>query len=211
MATGAVVFGSRPSSTFAPSSVYGQRLDAPQSVTPLNNSAPKQSAAGFGIASLVLSLLFFCGLGSLLAVILGTVGIRRANAQGTSEGKGMSIAGVVIGVLGLVGAAVLLLSTLAVQQQQRSSGSDAAVQSDLLSAAVAEETYFTMNGIYTSLATDLSAMGFSQSNIGNYSPGGDLTVMSADGDGYCLQATSATGTTLSYDSESGAREGACSG
>lgn len=217
MATGAVVFGSRPSSTFAPSSVYGQRLDAPQSVSPFNNSAPKQSAAGFGIASLVLSLLFLGGLGSLLGVILGIVGIRRANAQGTSEGKGMATAGVVIGVFGLVGAATLILLQFlflftGAGGTSQASGPDGVVAADLRRAAIAEETYFTEYGIYTSSDNDLGQLGFSGSGSEYYSFGGGVTAVTSNAmDTYCLQATSVTGKTLSYDSESGPREGACPG
>jgi hypothetical protein len=57
--------------------------------------------SGAAIAALVLSLLWICGFGSLAAIILGIVGLRATKA-GAMKGRGMAIAGLVIGVLGLL-------------------------------------------------------------------------------------------------------------
>jgi hypothetical protein len=65
---------------------------------------PKTS--GLAIASLVLGVLWICGVGSLIAVVLGAValgGIKKS--KGMLTGKGMAIAGLVLGVLGLLGTA----------------------------------------------------------------------------------------------------------
>jgi hypothetical protein len=62
------------------------------------------------IVSLVTSLLWLCGVGSLAAIICGHLGLREIDrSSGTQTGRGMAIAGLVIGYLGLI-AAVLYLS-----------------------------------------------------------------------------------------------------
>ena len=58
---------------------------------------------GFAVASLVLGLVWIWGLGSLLALIFGLVGLSQIRASEDREGgKGMAIAGVVLGIVGLV-------------------------------------------------------------------------------------------------------------
>jgi hypothetical protein len=57
--------------------------------------------SGAAIASLVLALLWICGVGSLAAVILGIVGLSATKA-GAMKGRGMAIAGLVLGALGLI-------------------------------------------------------------------------------------------------------------
>jgi hypothetical protein len=66
------------------------------------------------VASLVLSLVWIGGLGSLLAVIFGFAArsdIKRSN--GTKSGDGMAIAGITIGFVGLCGIAFLIVAVLA--------------------------------------------------------------------------------------------------
>jgi hypothetical protein len=66
-------------------------------------AGPPATTSAKAIASLVLSLLWFCGLGSLVAVILGHLArgdIKRS--QGRVGGQGLATAGLVIGYLGLV-------------------------------------------------------------------------------------------------------------
>jgi Domain of unknown function (DUF4190) len=66
--------------------------------------------SGLAIASLVLGLLWLCGLGSILAIILGFVALSSIKRTGQS-GKGMAIAGVVLGFVALAVTVVLLTST----------------------------------------------------------------------------------------------------
>jgi hypothetical protein len=67
---------------------------------------------GLGVASLVLSILWLFGVGSLLAVIFGTRARRRARQFGGSSGLGT--AGMVIGIVGLVGAVLFWILAVAV-------------------------------------------------------------------------------------------------
>ncbi|APW60107.1 GYF domain-containing protein [Paludisphaera borealis] len=58
--------------------------------------------SGLAIASLVLGILWLCGLGSLLSTIFGSVALSQiSRSRGTLEGKGMAIAGLVLGLVGL--------------------------------------------------------------------------------------------------------------
>jgi Domain of unknown function (DUF4190) len=66
---------------------------------------------GLAVASLVLSLVWLAGLGSLLAVIFGATSIRTANRE-NRERSGLAVAGLVIGIFGLVLAAVLIISLI---------------------------------------------------------------------------------------------------
>jgi hypothetical protein len=58
--------------------------------------------SGLAIASLVLGLVWLCGLGSLLALIFASVALSQiSRSRGRLEGKGLAIAGLILGILGL--------------------------------------------------------------------------------------------------------------
>lgn len=63
---------------------------------------PRNNA--LAIASLVLGIIWVCGLGSLLALILGIIALSQIKKSGAS-GRGMAIAGIVLGVLGILATA----------------------------------------------------------------------------------------------------------
>ena len=59
---------------------------------------------GFAVASLVLGILWIFGLGSIMALVFGLIGrsqIEKSN--GRMGGKGLAIAGIVLGAVGIVG------------------------------------------------------------------------------------------------------------
>jgi hypothetical protein len=97
-----------PAPSWAPPATTPQSWGAPDNVfaptyTPYVPAAggPSTTSAK-AIASLVLSVLWLCGFGSLIAVILGHLArgdIKRS--QGRVGGKGLATAGLVIGYLGL--------------------------------------------------------------------------------------------------------------
>jgi FKBP-type peptidyl-prolyl cis-trans isomerase/Domain of unknown function (DUF4190) len=61
--------------------------------------------SAFAVASLVIGIvsLLFCGLGSILAVVFGHIGLARTSRpQAPESGRGMAIAGLVLGYIGLV-------------------------------------------------------------------------------------------------------------
>jgi hypothetical protein len=75
---------------------------------------PQRTTSGSAVASLILSIVWVGGLGSLLAVILGFIArneIKRSN--GSKSGEGMALAGIIIGFLGLAGIALLIVLVVA--------------------------------------------------------------------------------------------------
>ena len=86
------------------------RPPAPPAV-PYVNPNPTPKVDGLAIASLVLGITWCYWIGSILAVIFAAVALKRINASmGWRTGKGMAIAGL---VLGLIGAATLIITLLA--------------------------------------------------------------------------------------------------
>lgn len=75
---------------------------------------------GYAIASLVLSLVFVCGIGSILAVVFGHYAQRQISERG-GEGAGMAQAGLIIGWVGI--AVVSLYIGIVVIAAIHSSGS----------------------------------------------------------------------------------------
>jgi Domain of unknown function (DUF4190) len=78
------------------------------------------ATSGAAIASLVLSIVWIGGLGSLLAVIFGLSArgdIRRSN--GRVSGDGLAIAGLIIGIVGLVGSIFFYISLFSVTNELR--------------------------------------------------------------------------------------------
>jgi hypothetical protein len=68
---------------------------------------------GLAIAAMVLGILWLYWLGSILAVIFAAVAIKRINASnGWRTGKGMAIAGLVLGLIG-VGTLALVVMLVA--------------------------------------------------------------------------------------------------
>ncbi|MCZ2815817.1 DUF4190 domain-containing protein [Modestobacter sp. VKM Ac-2984] len=108
---------------YGQAAAYGQPIQYgqpdPYGQQPGGYGAPQKSN-GLGIASLVLGLLslpgaFFLGvpgvvLGSL-AIILGIVALRRVKAR-RADNRGMPIAGIVTGAIGLVLGAIILAATV---------------------------------------------------------------------------------------------------
>ncbi len=63
----------------------------------------QQKTNGMAIASLVLGILFICGICAILALVFGLVSLNQINkSQGTQSGRGMAIAGIVLGSIGIV-------------------------------------------------------------------------------------------------------------
>ena len=81
---------------------------------PVAHTAPPKTS-GMAIASLVLSLAWVFGLGSLLAIIFAVVARRNIReSRGAQTGNGLAIAGLVIDILGLLGTALFIVSIAAI-------------------------------------------------------------------------------------------------
>lgn len=72
------------------------------------------------IASLVLGILWILGIGSILALIFGYIGLRQIR-QRSQNGRGIAIAGIVLGWVG-VGGNLLLITLATIGAYSNSSG-----------------------------------------------------------------------------------------
>jgi type IV pilus assembly protein PilA len=104
---------------------------------------------------------------------------------------------IIIGILAAIAIPVFL--------KQRQKGYDAAVKSDLVNAAAAEESYvIDFNGYTDSVPNLKSAENFKFSAGSDYSGGaGTLSIVSNTIQGYCMTALSTSGNTWFYDSGAG--------
>jgi hypothetical protein len=168
---------------------------APQEKTrederPPESARPIVSATnGLAVASLVVGLLWFAGLGSVLAIILGSMAKREIReSQGAQPGEGYATAGIVLGWVGIVIPILLLFGfCAAVSESDRGAVSslDRAgfvldVTSELEGAAQAQEDVLEESGSYTDAPFDLQYDEYLDV---------ETTIVSADGSGFCLEAT----------------------
>lgn len=76
--------------------------------------APQPTTNGLAVASLVAAIFWIWWLGSVLAVIFGHVALNQIDKSGGREsGRGMAIAGLVLGYIGVAVLAVVLLTVAA--------------------------------------------------------------------------------------------------
>lgn len=175
--------GDSPVATLDPFALQSE----PDAVANLMPLAQGQQNDGKAVASLVLSLLWFGGIGSIIAVVLGHLSRSESRKQGRTKG-GMALAGIIIGYAGVAMAALLVVLIALGVLLTRSSNASAA-ESALKNASTAELSYAADNdGAYTSSASDLLANGFQAEK------GVEVVIISGDSAGFCLQAiTSGSG------------------
>lgn len=75
---------------------------------------PPTSTNGYAIAALVCSIVLavFAGIGSILGVVFGIIGLRHCR-QNNERGRGLAIAGIVIGAIGILFWLLALIGLLA--------------------------------------------------------------------------------------------------
>ncbi len=72
---------------------------------------PQVRTSALAVASFVLGLVWLCGLGSLLATIFGAVSLSQiARSNGTIAGRGLALAGLILGIIGLLVVPLLYFS-----------------------------------------------------------------------------------------------------
>ena len=92
------------------------RTPQPDTVSASANIASGPSALAsrksiLAIASPVMAAFWLCGLGSLASIAIGILALRRiGQSQGTLTGKRLAIAGIIVGILGLLTTLILLLA-----------------------------------------------------------------------------------------------------
>jgi hypothetical protein len=68
---------------------------------------------GMAIASLVLGILWLYWIGSILAVVFGHIALGQiARSQGRSAGRGMALAGVILGYIGIAVLVIVILAAI---------------------------------------------------------------------------------------------------
>jgi hypothetical protein len=68
---------------------------------------------GMAVASLVLGIVWLYGIGSILALVFGYTGKRQIDESGgTQSGRGLAVAGIVLGWIGVGGVVVLILAAV---------------------------------------------------------------------------------------------------
>lgn len=103
-----------PPPGYGPPSPYGQQPGynpygaGPYGAPAGQYGAPGRKTNGLAVVSLVLSIIWLGGLGAVLAVVLGFLA-RGAikKSQGTQTGEGLALVGIIIGFIGILGAALL--------------------------------------------------------------------------------------------------------
>ena len=119
----------------------------------------------------------------------------KSRMQATNEG-GFTLIELLVVIIII---AILAAIAIPMYLSQRQKGWDSNVQSDLRNAAVAEESYFTDNSVYTTDVAQLTSQGYHMSaNVVLTAPVGVAT-------GYCLRAyhTSNSGKIWRFRSSSG--------
>ncbi len=87
----------------------------PQTPSYVPSVAAPPKTNGLAIASFVLSLVWFAGLGSIFAIIFSLVARKNIKeSRGSQTGDGLAIAGLVIGIVGILGAALFFVAIAAV-------------------------------------------------------------------------------------------------
>ena len=100
------------------------RVEMVSSLCPMQNVAPpplashsnsRPSTCGLAIGSLVCGLLFFVPFAGLVAIILGAISLSKIkHSNGSLTGRGMAIAGIIVGAFSLVFFTIGLLAAMAI-------------------------------------------------------------------------------------------------
>ncbi len=78
---------------------------------PTKAAATGERTSGMAIAALIMGILGFLTFGPLaiLAIIFGAIGIGQANKDPSLKGKGMAVAGLVLGIIAIAGWVITLI------------------------------------------------------------------------------------------------------
>jgi hypothetical protein len=158
---------------------------APQAQPPWPGAVPQhqlppyqaQKNDGKAIGSLIASVLWVCGVGSAVGVVLGHLSRGQARREGRPP-AGLAMAGLVIGYLGLAATVAVAAIALAVRDPiVHSAKRDAELQS----ASEAQQAFHRANGHYALSVEELRPFGYD-----DYDGTVDVTVLTATATDYCM-------------------------
>ena len=161
---------------------------------------PPRQTNGLAIASLVLSILWLWGVGSLLAVIFGARARRQIRVSGGHQGgDGLAIAGITIGIIGVLGAILASAAFVAFRSTFDSSfpfgprfSSYLSCTNDAHSVASALQAYDARNGAYPTPPEPWSAA--------TYATNFSALTTTANGGPFLAVVPSTTQYVIEYDS-----------
>jgi hypothetical protein len=149
----------------------------PQQPYPAYQPVPAQKSDGKAVGSLIASVLWVCGLGSVVGVVLGHVSRGQAKRQGR-EPSGLAMAGLVLGYLGLVGTIAITLVVVAFRDPiVHTAKRDAELQS----ASEAQQSFHRATGHYSTSVEELRAYGYD-----DFDGKVDVVVIRATATDYCM-------------------------
>ena len=152
----------------------------PTTVQPTGTSTSSKA-----VVSLVAALVWFCGLTSIVAIIFGFMAKREIKESGGRVGgDGLATAGIILGILGIIGGVIFggLYAAGAIFAERI--GDEIAVDAALLDASEAQSNYFNDHNTYTTSLGDLQAEGYEPVS------GVELNIARADATTYCMEAHS---------------------
>lgn len=152
---------------------------------------------GLAIASLVLSILWLGGVGSILAIIFGFVARRQIRRSGGPQGgDGLALAGLLIGIVGVLAVALFLSITVAVTSTINAgrSNSIASCRADAKSVETALDAYRAQNNQFPTLIAPWSPATY----VSNYS---SLTSANSNGGPWLRSAPSTNDYVIEFDSD----------
>jgi Domain of unknown function (DUF4190) len=140
---------------------------------------PRRRTNGLAVASLVLGILWIYGVGAILALVFGYVSKRQIDqSNGTQSGRGLAIAGIVLGWIGVAGA-VLAIAALSITFSSTKSivptqprDDAAACLAERAAVESATEAFRASTGAYPRSTDDLVGNTFLRSRPEHYSVSG---------------------------------------
>ncbi|MGP0066044.1 MAG: GYF domain-containing protein [Isosphaeraceae bacterium] len=101
-------FPARVSAT--PGRAESEGSPAPAGSRSADRPNPASRTSVLAISSLIMGVFWMFGLGSLAAIVLGAMSIRQiSRSQGMLTGKRLAIAGIIVGIIGLVGISIAMM------------------------------------------------------------------------------------------------------
>lgn len=175
----------------APAVPVWQQQPVPQGYGYYPPQPPAQSD-GLAVTSLIASLVWLGGVGSIVGVVTGHLSRSRAAKEGRPQ-SGLALAGLIIGYLGLAGMLAVVALFAAGAAIFASATQDLIPRSDLQDAARIEDSWYATHHVY------LDDAELHQQTDANFFS--DLTVVEASETRYCLRASVDDGRLWYWSSE----------
>lgn len=149
----------------------------PQQPFPAYQPVAPEKTDGKAVGSLISSVVWVCGIGSVVGVVLGHLSRGQARREGRQP-AGLAMAGLVLGYLGLVGTIAITLTVVAFRDPiVHSAKRDAELQS----ASEAQQSFHRATGQYSTSVEGLRAYGYD-----DFDGKVDVVVIRATATDYCM-------------------------